>query len=95
MKLVQLSCRCGHPREVHDHYRAGTDCGVCGRVGCERYRAAWPLVGELRIPRPRRSSEPGQTRAGDASTFTGSPAAKARRSSTAPTYQRARLSLVT
>lgn len=23
-------CRCGHERDAHDHYRAGTDCGVCG-----------------------------------------------------------------
>ena len=31
-------CRCGHPEECHRHYRAGTDCGVCGVTSCGSYR---------------------------------------------------------
>lgn len=27
-------CRCGHPRPVHEHYRRGSDCGICGDVVC-------------------------------------------------------------
>lgn len=23
------TCRCGHPRTVHEHYRAGTECALC------------------------------------------------------------------
>lgn len=30
-------CVCGCPREVHDHYRAGTDCGHCGAATCRRF----------------------------------------------------------
>lgn len=29
-------CRCGHLRNAHQHYRKGTDCGLCG---CPRFRA--------------------------------------------------------
>jgi hypothetical protein len=32
-------CLCGHPKEAHDHYRAGTDCGICGRSTCASYRS--------------------------------------------------------
>lgn len=40
-------CRCrlhphGCPREAHEHYRRGTDCGCCGTRTCRRYRAAIP-----------------------------------------------------
>lgn len=41
-----MTCRCGHPRDVHAHYRAGCDCGACP---CPRYRRprrlgpAWSL----------------------------------------------------
>jgi hypothetical protein len=31
-------CACGHIREAHQHFRRGSDCGVCGRVGCRRFR---------------------------------------------------------
>ncbi|MBN9758064.1 MULTISPECIES: hypothetical protein [unclassified Pseudonocardia] len=31
-------CRCGHERDAHDHYRAGTDCGVCG-TSCRAFHA--------------------------------------------------------
>lgn len=27
-------CVCGHPADVHTHYRAGLDCGECGRGRC-------------------------------------------------------------
>jgi hypothetical protein len=33
-------CVCGHAEEAHEHYRAGDDCGACGRDGCAHYRAA-------------------------------------------------------
>lgn len=34
--LPSLSvCRCGHRREAHQHYRAGTDCASCS---CTRFR---------------------------------------------------------
>jgi hypothetical protein len=29
-------CRCGHLRNAHEHYRPGSDCGLCG---CPRFRA--------------------------------------------------------
>ena len=36
---VQL-CTCGHPEEMHEHYRPGTDCGSCGARGCDSFRPA-------------------------------------------------------
>jgi len=32
-------CACGHVRELHEHYRAGTDCATCGPEGCPRFRS--------------------------------------------------------
>ncbi|GAA1284244.1 hypothetical protein GCM10009609_56510 [Pseudonocardia aurantiaca] len=32
-------CTCGHPKAAHDHYRAGTDCGVCGATACAKFRS--------------------------------------------------------
>lgn len=29
-------CRCGHARQAHDHYRAGSDCGLCPCAGYRR-----------------------------------------------------------
>lgn len=40
-------CLCGHPKEAHDHYRAGTDCGICGRSTCASYRATGGLLRRL------------------------------------------------
>lgn len=40
------NCRCGHTEAVHEHYRDGSDCGVCGRSTCHGYR-----------PQPRRLAE--------------------------------------
>lgn len=37
-ELGANTCRCGHEREAHDHYRAGTECALCGAEGCPRYR---------------------------------------------------------
>jgi hypothetical protein len=31
-------CLCGCPAADHDHYRPGTDCGLCGNRVCEVYR---------------------------------------------------------
>lgn len=33
-------CVCGHTREAHEHLRRGTDCALCQRGGCERFRRA-------------------------------------------------------
>lgn len=37
-------CACGHAREAHEHYRRGSDCGVCGSVECAEYRRKSGLV---------------------------------------------------
>jgi len=34
------ACRCGHGRDAHEHYRAGSDCGSCGRQTCPSFRRA-------------------------------------------------------
>ncbi len=31
-------CVCGHPRAAHEHYRRGSDCGVCGAAQCACFR---------------------------------------------------------
>jgi hypothetical protein len=36
------SCTCGHGKRVHEHYRRGTDCALCG---CGRFRR--PVLGRL------------------------------------------------
>ena len=33
-------CQCGHVEAAHEHYRRGTDCGICGRDECPAFRAA-------------------------------------------------------
>jgi hypothetical protein len=30
-------CRCGHPPDIHEHLRDGSDCGLCGRDTCPDY----------------------------------------------------------
>jgi hypothetical protein len=37
-------CRCGHPGDVHEHFRAGSDCAECR---CGRYRAGTGLAEQL------------------------------------------------
>lgn len=32
-------CTCGHPEEMHEHYRVGDDCGSCGPESCASFRA--------------------------------------------------------
>lgn len=53
LKLPLLStCRCGHDRSAHEHYRAGTDCGLCD---CVRFVPRVPFLGragERRDERP-------------------------------------------
>lgn len=36
-------CVCGHPRDWHEHLRAGSDCGSCGTQVCARYTPGDPL----------------------------------------------------
>jgi len=31
-------CTCGHARADHEHYRPGSDCGVCGAQSCASFR---------------------------------------------------------
>lgn len=31
------TCLCGHPEEMHEHYRAGDDCGSCGPEACSSF----------------------------------------------------------
>lgn len=38
-------CRCGHTNLMHQHYRAATDCGKCGRVACGWFRLQLPVGG--------------------------------------------------
>lgn len=32
-------CKCGHAANAHEHYRRGTDCGLCS---CPKFRAGTP-----------------------------------------------------
>lgn len=55
----RLACRCGHYRSVHEHYRSGTECGICGPAACPRFRP--PLrarLGGLRTLLRRRGRPP-------------------------------------
>ena len=31
-------CVCLHPKAAHEHWRRGTDCGICGSDTCRAYR---------------------------------------------------------
>ena len=31
-------CLCGHEPRAHEHWRPGSECGVCGPEGCPTYR---------------------------------------------------------
>ena len=37
-------CVCGHARDAHEHYRSGSDCGICGAAKCAAYRRHAGLV---------------------------------------------------
>ena len=39
-------CRCGHPHDSHEHYRAGSDCGLCH---CRQYRRATHLTSRAQL----------------------------------------------
>ena len=32
------SCLCGHGSPAHEHWRRGSDCGVCGSASCSSFR---------------------------------------------------------
>lgn len=36
--MTRPNCRCGHSWDVHQHFRAGDDCGICSRDVCRGYR---------------------------------------------------------
>lgn len=41
-------CVCGHVHDVHEHYRPGSDCGICGPAECAAYRhAAYQHSGKI------------------------------------------------
>jgi hypothetical protein len=48
-------CRCGHPREAHEHYRRGTDCAVADCT-CVRFERRW--FSSSSGPRLQRSASP-------------------------------------
>jgi hypothetical protein len=37
-ETVVAPCVCTHAREAHEHWRRGTDCGICGPDRCSSYR---------------------------------------------------------
>jgi hypothetical protein len=36
-KALRL-CLFGHEHAAHEHWRPGSDCGICGAAGCAAYR---------------------------------------------------------
>jgi hypothetical protein len=45
-------CVCGHPRQAHEHYRAGAECALCPDAGCRRFRPA-PRARAILLSRTR------------------------------------------
>jgi hypothetical protein len=49
------ACLCGHEQRAHEHWRPGSECGVCGPRGCPSYRErggrARGLLRKLRLVR--------------------------------------------
>ncbi|SOD71592.1 hypothetical protein SAMN05892883_1093 [Jatrophihabitans sp. GAS493] len=37
---AEQTCKCGHGRDAHEHFRAGSDCGECSATVCNRFRRA-------------------------------------------------------
>lgn len=35
---VRDPCACDHARVTHEHWRRGSDCGICGPRRCPRFR---------------------------------------------------------
>ncbi len=56
MNRSGATCLCGHTRDVHEHYRPGSDCAVCGHPGCVKFRARhwWrrPVAPDATSPHP-------------------------------------------
>lgn len=52
-------CVCGHARDVHEHYRPGSDCGICGAAECAAYRHSAGLLRRMlrRMPAGRRDGQ--------------------------------------
>lgn len=42
------TCTCGHPEEMHEHYRSGDDCGACGPRTCGSFTDREDEGGALR-----------------------------------------------
>ncbi len=40
MTRASTICRCNHEHAAHEHYRPGSDCGICGPQGCASFSAA-------------------------------------------------------
>lgn len=43
------ACACTCPRAAHEHFRAGSDCGRCGKAACPAYRPARRRARRFRI----------------------------------------------
>lgn len=43
--------RCGHQRNIHEHYRQGTDCASCGRAACWAYKQPGIIPATIRALR--------------------------------------------
>ncbi len=44
-------CVCGCNERAHQHFRRGTDCALCGRGACARFRPARDSEPEISWPR--------------------------------------------
>lgn len=49
MAIAVRECVCGHSRDVHQHYRPGSDCSRCASGHCTRFRPA--MLRKLRSER--------------------------------------------
>jgi hypothetical protein len=36
--VATTSCVCGHEESAHEHWRRGSDCGICGGGSCPSFR---------------------------------------------------------
>ncbi|MDQ4115880.1 MAG: hypothetical protein M3235_02850 [Actinomycetota bacterium] len=46
--VAKRMCTCGHPEEMHEHYRSGDDCGACGPRTCASFTDREDDAGLLR-----------------------------------------------
>lgn len=66
MASPDAPCLCGHPREAHEHFRPGKDCGQCGPRVCPKFAGSSGVLGWIRarfsnrvapaVPQQRKSS---------------------------------------